>query len=604
MLLNEDLTPEVKPSISITQADAVVDLLKRASIFQPDDTAKLMLLASKVPWQTEDGLRVFAAIKSKGTKIAGARKRSRMQDWKTCLHFFTEEMQSTMLSENVESTYLEEVLHTFLKDLGLRCPLEGTSQLITSLWLAMTKSRDEVRSMSSALKHAEYIRMKQNFKMLADPAPEAEPYIEVLPSVASFFDIYAELGRKVYGDRRPVPPQFDVSYVMLVNSSYTCRNNGSSYKGTTISASGRERHDQLSPIGDTSSPCITADLFKACLGHMQQMQQMHMQQLHDHFGSPQQPPHGTRFGRDPAGLRLTMCPKRAMVAMPNQTAYIPLQGALPEHGEGQQPTEQPLGDAAADAEPNAADADADAGPDAEPDAADAAADARPDAAVAVREPAAAKAPPPRKVSVDELLKAMDERDSERKIQREKDRKDAKAAASAAATQTPAKQPPKKAVAAATPSPAKHSPKAVAAKTPSPPKQNIPKAKAPIQAKGALKPPRAVEAATTLPIKLPKEAATPQPKLAKALPAAPPTPKQAKRVAVPTLPSFDDLMTSEAVARMTRESFTSRAYHQTKKRCLEASVDADVAAKHARTAYAAAAQMWGTRRSLQFWSGGG
>ena len=162
-------------AVSRTQANAVVDLVRRSASLETEDAAKLTLMATSVLWAADDVKRVMAAIDGQ-TKGAAHKSRSDMQDWRDIVHLLPGRLQDQLADPELDMLTKRDIIFSFLISLGLRCPTEKTMKLVSSLlWIA--DKPESTRSLTVKKKYARYLEVKEQFKRLADTSPGASPLL-------------------------------------------------------------------------------------------------------------------------------------------------------------------------------------------------------------------------------------------------------------------------------------------------------------------------------------------------------------------------------------------------------------------------------------------
>ena len=124
-------------AISRIQCDATIDAITKAAI-SCDTRAELMTICIGIPWADGDKHRLLTALKNSGTQLIMPTKRN-TQDFTAFINYLTDSVWDRLLSDVDPSSVKLQLIIQVCMNVGVRCPSEKTTRMITSLWLLVTE---------------------------------------------------------------------------------------------------------------------------------------------------------------------------------------------------------------------------------------------------------------------------------------------------------------------------------------------------------------------------------------------------------------------------------------------------------------------------------
>ena len=266
-------------NISKVQSEAVAALLDDARAnatskgLTNEDRATVQEIVLQVPWVPEHRDAVLKELSLFNQDPLTCRKRSVMQDFKACLSMLTEVDWDLLLDKNMSSEAKLTYFIAVLIRLGLRCPTEETKRRMTSAWLLVSFSGDEITTMTGGTKKGLMEHVKTEFKKVAKKAAPPADYVTKLPADRqAFCQQHPDLYRAAFPDSSiaPVLCKLAVDRVIALDSSWDCRGLNSKQAPCTTVA--------VPPPGEIRLP-REAEQFAGQMFSMQKQQMMFMQQM-------------------------------------------------------------------------------------------------------------------------------------------------------------------------------------------------------------------------------------------------------------------------------------------------------------------------------------
>ena len=171
--------------------------------------------------------------KEKGEKLS--------QDYVNFHVYLSDAVQDIFLAGTYEADALQELLFKILKQMGLDKGDEPTYKRMTSFLLALTEPKEKVDSMSAKTKWLLKNHVRDMFLKQTEPVVNKCMHLPVC--TATFLTEHPQLYENVLGKEVPTKCRIDMSRVIEIDKSFTCRNEGSS--GRKV---GRNHGQQPQPL--------------------------------------------------------------------------------------------------------------------------------------------------------------------------------------------------------------------------------------------------------------------------------------------------------------------------------------------------------------------
>ena len=152
--------------LSDLQATAIAEMMQKV-VLTADARLDLASLVMNVPWASQDhASRVFVAIRETvppAERPEAKRSRRSMQNYNSIAHFFTDNFWTALANPDVSAdAKLSCILqHSFR--LGLRCPSEPSLKYLTSFWLVMSSTAEELNALDGIGKSIKFKHVKSIF---------------------------------------------------------------------------------------------------------------------------------------------------------------------------------------------------------------------------------------------------------------------------------------------------------------------------------------------------------------------------------------------------------------------------------------------------------
>ena len=179
-------------------------LLLGESTLSVQDAANVVTHIRQIPFEEADVNKLISLVADKtcadalSSKIAS---RCKLQNFTSIMHFFTDEMWSTLMNENNASHHkVECILHHAVR-LQLRNPSESTLQALTGIYLARTNGVAGAVALCPSLKYHTMQHIKKSFKNMTKSTPSH--VVLVLPSSTKDFTAkFGSLCDDVFGSSK------------------------------------------------------------------------------------------------------------------------------------------------------------------------------------------------------------------------------------------------------------------------------------------------------------------------------------------------------------------------------------------------------------------
>ena len=163
------------------------------------------------------------------------------QDYVNFHVYLSDAVQDIFLAGTYEADALQELLFKILKQMGLEKGDEPTYKRMTSFLLALTEPKEKVDSMSAKTKWLLKNHVRAMFLKQSEPVVNKCMHLPVC--TATFLTEHPQLYKNVLGNEVPTKCRIDMSRVVEIDKSFTCRNEGSS--GRKV---GRNHGQQPQPL--------------------------------------------------------------------------------------------------------------------------------------------------------------------------------------------------------------------------------------------------------------------------------------------------------------------------------------------------------------------
>ena len=228
-----------------------MDLLSSVAL-SPQAQGKIAVLVADVAWATDEHRdRVMTAVLGMGSSAGdGAFQPTRRQNqsWEHCVHALPRSVWVILEDPAVSADSKIGAVHTFLSEMGLRLPTEGTSKAMCELILVASEGLEMASQMAPAVKAAFNSKMKKLFKRKVRRMPAPTEWVDELPASIDFLGVsHRDLYQRVYVDThdRHVNCKWSAAQMAGVAASFPCRTSSCLLRG----ASGATRARIDIPVG-------------------------------------------------------------------------------------------------------------------------------------------------------------------------------------------------------------------------------------------------------------------------------------------------------------------------------------------------------------------
>eukprot|EP00929_Paragymnodinium_shiwhaense_P020464 TRINITY_DN13638_c0_g1_i4.p1 TRINITY_DN13638_c0_g1~~TRINITY_DN13638_c0_g1_i4.p1 ORF type:complete len:501 (+),score=96.92 TRINITY_DN13638_c0_g1_i4:615-2117(+) len=195
-----------------------------------------------------------------------------LQDYDHMLEYFTSSDWATMLSPEMSSDCILQVMLDRMIALGLRLPKEHSTKLLASCW--MFTSEEKPFSIQPAMRREMMLQVSRQLKRRASLAPDPIQFIDTLPvSPAMLMHSAPELYHSAYLTEPPVPCKVDAKAVRAFDNAYGCRSSKAS--NAALLSSQIASHGKA-PSDSAAADCSSVERMGMMI--MKSMQDMQMQQ--------------------------------------------------------------------------------------------------------------------------------------------------------------------------------------------------------------------------------------------------------------------------------------------------------------------------------------
>ena len=233
----------VKKMVSSSNRNILEDLLIRhRRELQPQDYVELGELLGECPFLEEDMEALCGRLEPPKQKKGKKEKGEKLsQDYVNFHVYLSDAVQDIFLAGTYEADALQELLFKILKQMGLEKGDEPAYKRMTSFLLALTEPKEKVDSMSAKTKWLLKNHVRDMFLKQTEPVVNKCMHLPVC--TATFLTEHPQLYENVLGKEVPTKCRIDMSRVIEIDKSFTCRNEGSS--GRPV---GRNHGQQPQPL--------------------------------------------------------------------------------------------------------------------------------------------------------------------------------------------------------------------------------------------------------------------------------------------------------------------------------------------------------------------
>ena len=275
-------------NLSRLQADAIRDLIQKSiSQVSASFKAELAELLLSVAWAPLDGEALISSLTPKDAPQIRTGRRSQQRFSPAFLGYFTESQWASFCDSSLEAYAKLDILLTHSGAIGMRCPAEGTLKMLTSFWMSISYSPDELLVLPHSSKASLLLAVKRSFDSLRRRWPDPASYILDLPSsTVEYMRLHPATFHAVFGTCSPVPSKVSLDRLIELDSSYGCRNNTAAFRGTP-----QQRQPQHPPQFQLGQQGDIGSILVSLFGNLAQQRQLPAPEPIIHLtGSHQQQP--------------------------------------------------------------------------------------------------------------------------------------------------------------------------------------------------------------------------------------------------------------------------------------------------------------------------
>ena len=210
-------------AVSRLQRDAVAELLNpRGKPLDAAMRAEISELILKVPWHGEDGNYLLDVLTP--TKLPPVKRRRQHQSYESLVEYATPAIWEILKSPGPANLKLHTVINLGI-GLGLRCPSEYCAKFLTSWWIYMSESQEELARLAPQQKHTMLQHFKTEFDRARKQQPDPATYLVKLPDTPlQLLRDHEVIYQSFYKDGdEPSKPPVDTSAIWDLDRSYHCR---------------------------------------------------------------------------------------------------------------------------------------------------------------------------------------------------------------------------------------------------------------------------------------------------------------------------------------------------------------------------------------------
>ena len=222
-----DKTCAAHSRLSGVQSTAVIDVLRTLQ-FTSDNAADVSAAIAGVEWAEHDLVNVLEALHKQIGGCRGKANRRQSQSFEHFVHYGTEAFWKHVLSESatVGNDCKLQCIFDLCAALGLRNPTEPCLKWMTSLWLRLKLTPDEMAAMPQYDKSFELTDVKRRWNKYKVRLSEPMVYFDVLPELPHEYQAKCpEVWAAVYTAAAGLPTtcKINIQQLRFFDLSYGCR---------------------------------------------------------------------------------------------------------------------------------------------------------------------------------------------------------------------------------------------------------------------------------------------------------------------------------------------------------------------------------------------
>jgi hypothetical protein len=206
----------------------------------PDACSDLAALAVQTKWHGHEDLTAVLTALTPATSLPPGKRRRCQQNFMNLVNYGTAAFWAELADSSVPSSAKLHSIMTLALGTGLRCPTEHTVKWLTSWWMCVSESPDQLARWEVAQKACMLTHVKHTFDTCRKVSADPLQWLEKLPeNPVVFLRDHPEMYKAYFGsDTAPVPAAVDLKAISAVDMSYSCRG-GAPKGGRPSSSSGQ-----------------------------------------------------------------------------------------------------------------------------------------------------------------------------------------------------------------------------------------------------------------------------------------------------------------------------------------------------------------------------
>jgi hypothetical protein len=226
-------------AMSRLQSKAFCEMV-RATKLPPDACSDLAAQAMQMKWHGQEDLTAVLTSLTPETSLPPGKRRRCQQNFMNLVNYGTAHFWAELADSSVPSSAKLHSIMTLAIATGLRCPTEHTVKWLTSWWMCVSESPDQLARWEVAQKACMLTHVKHTFDTCRKASADPLQWLEKLPEhPVVFLRDHPEMYKAYFGpDTAPVLPAVDMKAISAVDMSYSCRG-GWPKGGRPSSASGQ-----------------------------------------------------------------------------------------------------------------------------------------------------------------------------------------------------------------------------------------------------------------------------------------------------------------------------------------------------------------------------
>jgi hypothetical protein len=217
-------------AMSRLQSKAFCDMVS-ATPLPADACSDLAAQAVQMKWHGHEDLTAVLTALTPATSLPPGKRRRCQQNFMNLVNYGTAAFWAELADSSVPSSAKLHSIMTLAIGTGLRCPTEHTVKWLTSWWMVVSETPDQLARWEVAQKACMLTHVKHNFDSCRKVSADPPQWIEKLPAnPVVFLRDYPLMYRAYFGpDTAPVPAAVDLKAISAIDMSYSCR--GGAAKG-------------------------------------------------------------------------------------------------------------------------------------------------------------------------------------------------------------------------------------------------------------------------------------------------------------------------------------------------------------------------------------